>query len=367
MNRHNGSASGDRCPARPPIALLHLHLARTGGTTVRGWAAANAGNGHLFDRAHGYTCAARCFAQQHSDLLGVATTPRRCPRDLDWRSMRLAVEFHGDSFNFFLRTVLPQLPALRRRYEEACGMLLAVTTVREPVSHLFSVYHFAPPRLNASAPVGSAQMGLTAFPAWMGRAEGLQTAMLSGYEGMPRDSGYRLGMVNRLPRERLCGDVAARAVLAELDVVGVTSCVELLIAHLESRLRRVAAPDVSHRAGDARPRGGANASIQQWRSDAAAHGAGRHGRCASAAARHWGWDVLAASEQLELLRLTRCDFGLYVDAARRATSMLGRACQPPLSHDPDSSAGGASLVSTWRRQAAHAAKVYQPRPGHCRG
>jgi len=347
-------ASG--CPARPPTALLYLHLARTGGTTIRAWAAANAGHGRLFDRAHGYSCAARCFAQQHSDLLDVETTPRRCPNDaLDWRSMRVAVEFHDDSFNFFVRVVLPQLPALRRRYAEACGVLLAVTTVREPVSHLFSVYHFAPPRLDASAPIGSAQMGLTPFPAWMGRVEGLQTAMLSGYEGRPRDSGYRLGMVNRLPRERMCGGAAAQAVLAALDVVGVTSCVELLIAHLESTLRRVA-PEA------------ANASTRQWRSDAATHGAGRRGRCASAAARLWGWDALTAAEQAELLRLTRCDFGLYQEATRRVTIALGPGCQPPLSHDPDGSAGGAILVGTWRRQAAHAAELYRPRPGHhCAG
>ena len=90
-----------------------------------GWRLTRAAAG-LFDRAHPYRVAARCFVQQHADLFGAKQPAhRRCPLDAPWRTARVAVEFHDDALPLFLHEILPQLPRLRARYAAACGTLLA--------------------------------------------------------------------------------------------------------------------------------------------------------------------------------------------------------------------------------------------------
>jgi len=102
----------------------------------------------------------------------------------DWRSLRLAAEFHGaDSDAFFLEAVLPSLPALRSLYAAHNGSFAAATLLREPIDYLFSAYRMWPPRTAPSAPSSAADasassLRVTPFPTWVADASGLQAGSL---------------------------------------------------------------------------------------------------------------------------------------------------------------------------------------------
>ena len=66
-------------------------------------------------------------------------------------------ELHGP---LFLQQLVPELPALRRTYEERGCTLLVCLVLREPVSHLVSDFFFASRFLGAHAKKQRAALGL---------------------------------------------------------------------------------------------------------------------------------------------------------------------------------------------------------------
>ena len=177
-------------PAQPgPSVVLLYHIEKTGGSAVMKWLKRQTHAPSRLAAVYSYSQTS-CFFALHADLF-----PGMEPRwrdklcggaaPLDWRSSKVAVEFHSYSKGFFLRSVLPALGALKRRYAEANGTVVAVTSIREPASHLLSKYRMWPPRT-------ADRTHAVPLPAWLasGEAHSLQSrALLSERPALPGCEG----------------------------------------------------------------------------------------------------------------------------------------------------------------------------------
>ena len=119
-----------------PSLLLLYHIEKTGGSSVFRWLQRQMREpprlSALF--AYGQTS---CFFAMHADLF-----PKMAPRWRakmcggeempDWRTARVAVQFHAYSKGFFNDHVLPVLPQLRARYAALGGRVVTTTMLREP-------------------------------------------------------------------------------------------------------------------------------------------------------------------------------------------------------------------------------------------
>lgn len=134
----------------------------------------------------------------------------KCGRPLppDWRTSRLAFEFHTWGLRVFRQHVRPQLAWLRQQYARAGGRVVVATLLREPASHLLSFYRMAPPLSGTGA--------LLPVSAVLGGAGRLQQRLLVGRAALS-------GRSWRAREERPCGvDLAeSRALLRDFDIVGV--------------------------------------------------------------------------------------------------------------------------------------------------
>ena len=157
---------------RPPALLLYGHVEKTGGTSVRDWLQRRARAGDLdlfvpymfsacfmftrFAAAVGATTAeiARCGGRSRfASMFDLKGPPNggvvgasRNASSVDWRTARIAVEFHGDpTMGTFVGRVLPNLAALRWRYADRGGTVLSMVALREPIAHLRSSFRMWPP------------------------------------------------------------------------------------------------------------------------------------------------------------------------------------------------------------------------------
>ena len=265
-----------------PSLLLLYHIEKTGGSSVFRWLQRQMREpprlSALF--AYGQTS---CFFALHADLfpkMAPRWRAKMCGGEVmpDWRTARVAVQFHAYSKGFFNDHVLPVLPQLRARYAALGGRVVSTTMLREPASYLFSKYMMWPPHDRLTGHV-------MALPLWLPQAEGLQrTALL------------KAGPKAHTPG--CAGLDESRKRLRTFDLVGVTSCLTLLLATLE---QAVGLPPDTARISNvyARPQG--------WR--------GKSGKEAS------GWTLESlranATTRATLERVTRCDDTLYADALRR--------------------------------------------------
>jgi len=284
----------------PSVVLLY-HIEKTGGSAVMKWLKRQTHAPSRLAAVYSYSQTS-CFFALHADLF-----PGMEPRwrdklcggaaPLDWRSSKVAVEFHSYSKGFFLRSVLPALGALKRRYAEANGTVVAVTSIREPASHLLSKYRMWPPRT-------ADRTHAVPLPAWLasGEAHSLQSrALLSERPALPGCEGL----------------TEARALLGQFDLVGVTHCLRPLLAAIEERL------GLPH---DPARTGAALAAYHRPQ-----HWGGAIGREAS----EWTASRLNATGRRLLGDATRCDESLYSDALRRQPPPLETKesvktlCQPP--------------------------------------
>lgn len=265
-----------------PSLLLLYHIEKTGGSSVFRWLQRQMREPPRLTAlfAYGQTS---CFFAMHAELfpkMSYKWRARQCGGEVmpDWRTSRVAVQFHSYSKGFYNDHVLPVLPQLRARYAAAGGRVVTTTVLREPSSYLFSKYMMWPPHDRATGHV-------IALPLWLPQAEGLQ----------------RTALLKAGPRAHTPGCTGleeSRARLRTFDVVGVTSCLTLLLAALESAV---------HLPPDAARITNVYARPQGWR--------GKSGQEAS------GWTLQAVKEnatsRATLERVTRCDNTLYADALGR--------------------------------------------------
>tara|TARA_B110001452_G_scaffold51052_1_gene39006 strand:- start:60 stop:881 length:822 start_codon:yes stop_codon:yes gene_type:complete len=233
--------------------------------------------------AYGQTA---CFFALHADLFPQMKPKWRaskCGGDdalmPDWRHSRVAVQFHSYSKGFFNDNVLPVMPQLRARYAALGGHVVATTVLREPSSYIFSKYMMWPPHDTTGH--------VMSLPDWLPQAEGFQ----------------RTSLLKAGPRAHTPGCEGleqSRARLRVFDIVGVTSCLPLLLAALE---QSVGLPRDPLRMANvyARPQGWGGKS---------GHEAHEHG---------WTMDKIKAnaSTRATLERVTRCDNHLYADILHR--------------------------------------------------
>ena len=271
-----------------PSLLLLYHIEKTGGSSVFRWLQRQMREpprlSALF--AYGQTS---CFFAMHADLfhkMSPRWRAKMCGGEEmpDWRTARVAVQFHAYSKGFFNDHVLPVLPQLRARYAALGGRVVTTTMLREPASYLFSKYIMWPPHDKSTGHVME-------LPRWLPQAEGLQrTALL---KAGPR--AHTPGC----PASGPTGLEESRARLRTFDLVGVTSCLTLLLAALEQAVGLP--PDVARISNVyARPQG--------WR-----------GKSGMEVASGGTLESLRANATTRAMleRVTRCDDTLYADALRR--------------------------------------------------
>ena len=336
-----------RLPA--PRLLLFYHSHKAGGTTMTGLLDKMRRKG-LLD-GHVIYQAAKCYlCGQFGELLRCAPACSEYERarrlgkpsvfaDGAWAHTRVSVELHTSSGQQLLfQTVLPHLAALRRRYTDHGGEVVLVTTAREPLSWVFSVWRMWPPRKPPRHRAGSGgELTLAMpFPQWAQRMRGAQAAQFALFS--QEDERHRPsvaewnappapvrapGAASRLvPRLRvpihfgpsgrsLLGCEVVPAALRALgpeggafDLVATTSCLESLVRALEARLglRNGSSPPlISYLPGGAPRRN----SLLYNQSHA------------------WSWASLGAEERGALLNITRCDRRFYELAERRAQELPG--------------------------------------------
>ena len=159
-----------------PSLLLLYHIEKTGGSSVFRWLQRQMREpprlSALF--AYGQTS---CFFAMHADLfpqMAPQWRAKMCGGEVmpDWRTARVAIQFHAYSKGFFNDHLIPALPQLRARYAAQGGRVITTTTLREPASYLFSRYIMWPPQDRRTGHV-------MPLPQWLPQAEGLQrTALL---------------------------------------------------------------------------------------------------------------------------------------------------------------------------------------------
>ena len=140
-----------------PSLLLLYHIEKTGGSSVFRWLQRQMREPPRLTAlfAYGQTS---CFFSMHADLfpkMSYRWRSRQCGGEQmpDWRTARVAVQFHSYSKGFFNDIVLPALPQLRARYAAAGGRVVTTTVLREPSSYLFSKYMMWPPHDKATGHV----------------------------------------------------------------------------------------------------------------------------------------------------------------------------------------------------------------------
>lgn len=314
----------------PPVALLYLHLQKTGGTSVGEWLArqAHATPLGLQPRLSLFWSSinAGCFLSLHRDLLRL---PRSLTSEMNaaslaalrvrWQTTRVAVEFHAASSDGFLLHVLPALPALAARYAALDGALLVATTVREPLSHIFSAFNFKGP-WRPDAPDPSSP-----FVEWALHGGGASGLQVGGFVTAVNERGVRRqalqwrGWNESYWNAAGCSTAtlaAARAVLARFDFASPTQCLPQLFAAIEQRL--LLPPEQPHE----RALRGASASLHPPEE----HPSGTGPRPSAQRAERV-WPALDAVVREQLLReLRACDGVLWADVQRRAPADLGPDC-----------------------------------------
>ena len=255
-----------RCNPAPAL-LLWSHIEKTGGTTLKGWLAHNAlstprGMPQRLDYSIEYS-GAHCLLALFPDVFPSRRHERNCnvaPHvldnrvkaptlavdQLDWRRLRLAVEFHDVSHSLFWTHVAPNLDALLARYRALNGSLVTATLLRDPLAYLISVFRYFPPVVAARPREGGLRNGsLVPFASWVRHADGLQLGRFALNDRAPYSwHGIRCFAMSTAIRHRTGffnrrGCVDLTAVLANLrafDIVGVTSCLPAVFAAIEHRL-----------------------------------------------------------------------------------------------------------------------------------
>lgn len=325
----------------PPVApslLLFLHIEKTGGSTVMEWLARNVRPRDALARRLSMSVRypdAECFMCDQFGLLDCGRSPacKAGSRNFfmcngaqfsrpSWDQLQVAVEFHAYAKAFFQSTVVPRLGELRALYEGAGGTVVVMTLLREPVSHLISVYQMWPP----VRPYESERNRLPTldFAAWARGTAGVQVAAL-GAQNLLRMTP----MVRGMHTTRSCAGQArcieacdhlseAIKMLSLFDVVGTPDCMQsaLLAAGAKLRLRRESSSDgwlrMSSVAGRLRPRELIRESPRAVHPGQAVYEASRV-----------RWEQLNASARDEVLNVVgRCDLALYRSALERAEQTL---------------------------------------------
>ena len=174
----NASAVKNSIQLQQPRLLLVYHIGKTGGSSLMAWfkkgltrPAAN----RPVDVVVGYRLASRFMTAHFCNHLTAnysancssAEFAWRKAKPLDhvrssndfkmdqttslfaWQTMRIGVEFHTPQpREFFMTSVLPRMGRMRALYRVHQGEALAVTVVRDPLDHIFSVYRMWPPVVN---------------------------------------------------------------------------------------------------------------------------------------------------------------------------------------------------------------------------
>ena len=333
-----------------PRLLLFYHSHKAAGTTMTGWLGRMLRQG-LLD-GHVIFQAAQCYlCGQFGELLRCApgcdeyARARRLGKPSvfeggAWARTRVSVELHTPAGQQLLfQTVLPHLAALRRRYTDHGGEVVLVTTAREPLSWIFSVWRMWPPRRRAgkAEPLSLAMP----FPRWALQMRGAQAAQFvllntreepqrvvechaapeqCAPQSTPTPGGatHRRGAAAHAPRLRsairfqpsvhsLLGcEVlpAALRALSPFDLVATTACLGSLVRGLEARLGLRSGrspPLIAHRPLGAPPPN----SLLYNQSQA------------------WSWANLSAEERRSLRNITRCDRRFYELAESRAQELPG--------------------------------------------
>ena len=139
----------------PKCALcMFLHIPKTGGSSVSGllqslpdwhnWYHFRSGQPLFFATVHEvFGPSYRCIP--HGLLRSLTpNSTEQCGTFPDWRAAKIFVEFHGrgQGLQNFFRVVLPNLEMLRGVYAAAGCPLLLMTVLRDPPSHLRSLFSF---------------------------------------------------------------------------------------------------------------------------------------------------------------------------------------------------------------------------------
>ena len=275
----------------PPALLLFLHIEKTGGTTLSYWADRLVAPPHRLTSSYRYgrpNCLLALFPERWP---GVTWRPGCGPRP-DWRLSRLSFEFHAWSARVFHARVRPALPWLRTQYAAHEGRVVAATLIREPVAHLLSVYRMWPAkktdRTRRVIPLSDVLDG----------SRRLQLRALARRPWLPRGAWAARS-------ERACEvDLAdARALLDDLDVVGVTECMEAFLHELLARLRLPVSADRDHH--------------QLCAAHAHLPGPGQTlgGRAYAAAHAHGTWRTLDNRSRAAIVASVACDARLHEGVA----------------------------------------------------
>ena len=192
-----------------PAALLFLHVEKTGGTAVRNWLErqSKGRQGRL------QLVGPECFA---SLLHGGRGASCDLPPPLPLNSSVTAVEYHGQKRDFWTH-----MHASREHYRDTWGgRLLSATLVRDPLSHLLSVYRYWPPPARGG--------GTEPLHSWLGGATSFQTLAIA--RGISADRAHgRDGVCSRLTQE-------AAERLSEVDVAAPMECLAAFLALVEEGL-----------------------------------------------------------------------------------------------------------------------------------
>ena len=306
-----GSARYTGLRVEKPLLLIFYHVEKTGGSAVMKWLHKMANNKSvqeprltsLFDFTH-----STCFLSLYPDLypaFASAWDDRRCsaPVAPAWQTSAISVEFHAYARRRYWETVVPHLPALRKRYAEAGGRVLTVTLFREPVSHVMSSYRMWPPATKCKKVTPSCPMvgkHAVALPGWLPSAVGLQAGSLTldswphWRQGFHNDKGCTV-----LPQ--------GRERLASFDVVGVTDCMEHLLTSLCKSFRWPCEAD-QHRLQSAL------AFALKFKPHGLTYGSSLYRESQA-----WGHlDLLNESVRSRVVQAADCDVAIYHDALKRS-------------------------------------------------
>lgn len=61
---------------------------------------------------------------------------------IDWKSSRIAVEYHSGMSGYFINKIVPYIDTLKSNYKNANGKLLTFTVLRNPLMQIESYYNF---------------------------------------------------------------------------------------------------------------------------------------------------------------------------------------------------------------------------------
>ena len=256
---------GERANATRPTAILFYHSPKCGGNSVVQWLAASPNTSLLLPFTH-----AQNFFTLHGDLFP-GFGPRQWPSSdgptPHWRSTNVVVEFHAWSTRWWWDVLEPVLPSLRERYRQAGGRLLTLTTLREPLRHVVSMYRMWPPTKGLRESSGrirgrplrvNGSKVLLPLAEWLPYAGGLLTRELMP----PQPSPFR-PMSWWARRPFLCTAQQrekARTRLASFDLVGVLESSAIArVLHAVARCTSTVLPkvDVPHIEPEGVTKGGA--------------------------------------------------------------------------------------------------------------